>query len=69
MVAQVKYQSAVTASESVTLIDAYRYMDWPLTAPQILIEILSVTKLGDAEFNRKSWSIGVGSALVTASGY
>ena len=36
---------------------------------QILTEILSVTKLGDAEFNRKSLPLGVGSALTTASGY
>ena len=37
--------------------------------PLILIEILLVIKLGDAEFNSKSWSLGVGSALMTVSGY
>ena len=44
-------------------------MDWPLTVPLILIEILLVMKLDDAEFNSKSWSLGVGSALMTVSGY
>jgi len=49
--------------------DAYRYMDWLLTVPLLLIEILLVMKLPDAEFSSKAWTLGVGSALMICSGY
>merc|ERR1711865_1178501 len=43
--------------------DAYRYMDWLLTVPLLLIEILLVMKLDDKSFSEKAWNLGVGSAL------
>merc|ERR1719195_1071798 len=43
--------------------DAYRYMDWLLTVPLLLM------KLDDATFNAKAKSLGVGSALMIISGY
>merc|ERR1712078_313655 len=49
--------------------DAYRYMDWLLTVPLLLIEILLVMKLGDEEFSKKAWTLGTGSALMIVSGY
>merc|ERR1711948_81691 len=49
--------------------DAYRYMDWLLTVPLLLIEILLVMKLDDETFNAKTKSLGVGSALMIVSGY
>merc|ERR1719446_277537 len=49
--------------------DAYRYMDWLLTVPLLLIEILLVMKLPEAEFSAKAWTLGVGSALMIVSGY
>jgi len=49
--------------------DAYRYMDWLLTVPLLLIEILLVMNLDEATFNDKAWTLGVGSALMIASGY
>jgi len=49
--------------------DAYRYMDWLLTVPLLLIEILLVMKLPDAEFSSKAWTLGLGSALMIVSGY
>jgi len=49
--------------------DAYRYMDWLLTVPLLLIEILLVMKLPEAEFSSKAWTLGVSSALMIASGY
>merc|ERR1719293_28506 len=49
--------------------DAYRYMDWLLTVPLLLIEILLVMKLDEATFNKKAWVLGVGSALMIVSGY
>merc|ERR1711988_1400865 len=49
--------------------DAYRYMDWLLTVPLLLIEILLVMKLDDQTYNSKAWTLGLGSALMICSGY
>merc|ERR1712154_736265 len=49
--------------------DAYRYMDWLLTVPLLLIEILLVMKLEEGEFRCKSWTLGLGSALMIVTGY
>jgi len=49
--------------------DAYRYMDWLLTVPLLLIEILLVMNLDAQAFNDKAWTLGFGSALMIASGY
>merc|ERR1712071_586382 len=49
--------------------DAYRYMDWLLTVPLLLIEILLVMKLEPGSFNCKAWTLGLGSALMIVSGY
>merc|ERR1712211_229126 len=49
--------------------DAYRYMDWLLTVPLLLIEVLLVMKLEPAAYNCKAWTLGVGSALMIVSGY
>merc|ERR1719337_445640 len=49
--------------------DAYRYMDWLLTVPLLLTEILLVMKLSDEEFNSKAKILGAGSALMIISGY
>merc|ERR1712118_246079 len=49
--------------------DAYRYMDWLLTVPLLLIEIILVMKLSPEEASEKSWTLGVGSALMIISGY
>merc|ERR1711964_947220 len=49
--------------------DAYRYMDWLLTVPLLLIEILLVMKLDEETYSTKAWNLGVGSALMICSGY
>merc|ERR1711976_441298 len=49
--------------------DAYRYMDWLLTVPLLLLEILLVMDLDAATYNCKAWTLGVGSALMIVSGY
>merc|ERR1712063_38207 len=49
--------------------DAYRYMDWLLTVPLLLIGILLVMKLDEATFSSKAWVLGVGSAMMIISGY
>jgi len=49
--------------------DAYRYMDWLLTVPLLLIEILLVMKLDEETYSSKAWTLGLGSALMICSGY
>jgi len=49
--------------------DAYRYMDWLLTVPLLLIEILLVMNLGADEYASKARNLGLGSALMIVSGY
>merc|ERR1712019_114608 len=49
--------------------DAYRYMDWLLTVPLLLIEILLVMNLTPEEYSSKAWTLGFGSALMIVSGY
>merc|ERR1711997_1013332 len=49
--------------------DAYRYMDWLLTVPLLLIEILLVMKLDEQTYSEKAKVLGVGSALMIVSGY
>merc|ERR1711988_1545321 len=49
--------------------DAYRYMDWLLTVPWLLIEILLVMKLDADTYSSKARTLGVGSALMIVSGY
>ena len=49
--------------------DACRYMDWPLTAPLLSIEILSLMNLSDAKFSSKARTLGLGPALMIVSVY
>merc|ERR1711959_779199 len=49
--------------------DAYRYMDWLLTAPLLLMEIVLVMKLPEAEASKKCVTLGVSSALMIILGY
>merc|ERR1711871_1249594 len=49
--------------------DAYRYMDWLLTVPLLLIEIFLVMKLDERDYDDKAKTLGVGSALMIVSGY
>jgi bacteriorhodopsin len=49
--------------------DAYRYMDWLLTVPLLLLEILLVMKIEGDELNKKAWTLGIAAALMIVSGY
>jgi len=66
-----KYSPGVSDPEltGVPFNDAYRYMDWLLTVPLLLIEILLVMKLDEETYNAKSKTLGIGSALMIVSGY
>ena len=49
--------------------DAYRYMDWLLTVPLLLLEILLVMDLTPEEHSNKAWTLGTAAALMIVSGY
>jgi bacteriorhodopsin len=49
--------------------DAYRYVDWLLTVPLLLIELILVMKLPANETSSMSWKLGVASAIMVALGY
>jgi len=49
--------------------DAYRYMDWLLTVPLLLIEIILVMKLSPEETMSKAITLGTASAAMIIIGY
>jgi len=49
--------------------DAYRYVDWLLTVPLLLIELILVMKLPAEQTASLSWQLGVSSAIMVALGY
>merc|ERR1712149_108844 len=49
--------------------DAYRYVDWLLTVPLLLIEIVLVMRLDKAETYKRCTTLGICSALMIAFGY
>jgi len=49
--------------------DAYRYMDWLLTVPLLLLEIIFCMSLTPEETTSEAWSLGIASALMIAVGY
>jgi len=49
--------------------DAYRYVDWLLTVPLLLIELILVMQLPAEETASLGWKLGVSSALMVALGY
>merc|ERR1711982_92074 len=49
--------------------DAYRYVDWLLTVPLLLIELILVMKLPKADTVSLSWKLGLASAVMVALGY
>merc|ERR1712100_951152 len=49
--------------------DAYRYVDWLLTVPLLLIELILVMGLPADQTRSLSWSLGITSGLMVALGY
>jgi len=49
--------------------DAYRYMDWLLTVPMLLMEIVLVMSLTPAEASQKCWTLGAAAAAMIVLGY
>jgi bacteriorhodopsin len=64
--------SGVTKDPTITgqpFNDAYRYMDWLLTVPLLLIEIVFVMKLSEAQTTSLAIQLGVSSGLMIILGY
>jgi len=49
--------------------DAYRYVDWLLTVPLLLIELILVMRLSEAETRAKATKLGVLAAVMVLLGY
>ena len=49
--------------------DAYRYVDWLLTVPLLLIELILIMGLSQSETTRKATRLGIAAALMVALGY
>jgi len=49
--------------------DAYRYMDWLLTVPMLLMEIVLVMNLTKEEASYKCWTLGAAAAIMIVLGY
>ena len=49
--------------------DAYRYVDWLLTVPLLLIELILVMRLSGAETRAKATKLGLLAALMILLGY
>jgi len=49
--------------------DAYRYMDWLLTVPMLLMEIVLCMKLSSDEATQKCATLGTAAALMIVLGY
>jgi bacteriorhodopsin len=49
--------------------DAYRYVDWLLTVPLLLIELILVMRLTASETSTKVWRLGSAAALMIILGY
>jgi len=49
--------------------DAYRYVDWLLTVPLLLIELILVMRLPADETASLGWKLGLSSAVMVALGY
>ena len=59
----------VLTQTGVAFNDAYRYVDWLLTVPLLLIELILVMKLSQSESTSKSVRLGALAALMIILGY
>jgi len=62
-------RSATLTQTGYAFNDAYRYVDWLLTVPLLLIELILVMKLPSDETISKSFRLGFAAALMIALGY
>jgi len=49
--------------------DGYRYVDWLLTVPLLLVELILVMRLPEEQTKSLAWRLGAASAVMVALGY
>jgi len=64
-----KNGSYAVAKSGAPFNDAYRYVDWLLTVPLLLIELILVMGLSADQTRKLSWQLGLASALMVCVGY
>lgn len=62
-------QGGVLTATGFAFNDAYRYVDWLLTVPLLLVELILVMKLPRDETVSRSFRLGFAAALMIALGY
>ena len=62
-------KSGIVTVTGVGFVDAYRYVDWLLTVPLLLIELILVMRLSGAETRAKATKLGLLAALMVLLGY
>lgn len=62
-------KDGVIAASGYAFNDAYRYVDWLLTVPLLLIELILVMRLSSEETVSKSTKLGAAAALMIVLGY
>lgn len=62
-------KDGVVAATGMEYNRAYRYVDWLLTVPLLLIELILVMRLTQAETVSKGFQLGIAAALMIALGY
>lgn len=61
--------NGVISASGVAFNDAYRYVDWLLTVPLLLVELILVMRLSRAETVSKGWRLGILAAIMVVLGY
>jgi len=64
-----KWTDAGLVETGIPFNDAYRYMDWLLTVPLLLVEIILVMNLSPEESSSKSITLGAAAAFMIIIGY
>ncbi len=62
-------RSGMVTSTGMAFNDAYRYVDWLLTVPLLLIELVLVMRLSASETSSKATRLGLAAALMIILGY
>ncbi|WP_295635752.1 bacteriorhodopsin-like [Novosphingobium sp.] len=63
------FQNGVVSATGYAFNDAYRYVDWLLTVPLLLIELILVMRLSREQTMSKSLRLGSAAALMIVLGY
>ena len=63
------FRNGVVSATGFAFNDAYRYVDWLLTVPLLLIELILVMRLSREETMSKSMRLGSAAALMIVLGY